>query len=139
MGRGARLILVEISAPSAWVRIAEPHGVFFSDGPSWDHAASLRIFVWPSDSIEDFLACCTRELLANRWLRARVPTVHDGRRALRVSVEDDDGQAAEDLLFVEMGDDRLLLVVMTMPAKFAAEWAPWFAGSLATLEIWDAE
>ena len=101
--------------------------------------ASLRVFVWPSETIEEFLSCCTRELLADTWLRHRTPTTHKGLRALRIGVEDAAGQTAEDLLLIEVEGDRVLLVVMTRPAAWASEWAPWFAGSIATLEIWDSE
>ena len=62
-----------------------------------------------------------------------------GRRALRIAVEDASGRTAEDLLFIEISGDRVLLVVMARPVQYVSEWAPWFEGSLATLEIWDAE
>jgi predicted Zn-dependent protease len=129
----------EIDLPRSWVRIPEPHGGFFTDGPSWDYNASMRIFVWPSQRIEDFVACCARELLAGSWLRTRTETQHAGRRALRLEIEDSAGQTADTLLFIEIGDGRVMLVAMTRPAATALAWAAWFEASLASLEIWERD
>lgn len=128
----------EINVPKAWVRIEEPHGVFFSDGPTWDHVASLRIFVWPSETLDDFMACCTRALLADAWFRRSSEAVVNGRRARRLEVEDDSGERARDLLFVELGDGRVMMVVAESPVGHEAAWRPWFDESLGSLAIWEA-
>lgn len=127
----------EISVPSSWVRVEEEHGAFFSDGPTWDHNASLRLFVWPSRTVEEFRACCTYELLAGTWLRHSAEMVVNGRRAVKLSVEDAAGQRARDLLFVELGDRRILLIVAESPVGYEASWRPWFDASLETLQIWE--
>jgi predicted Zn-dependent protease len=127
----------ELSVPQSWIRIEEPHGVFFSDGPTWDHDASLRIFVWPSPSIEAFMACCTRELLATVWYRHSEELDLDGHRALRLMVEDDAGERASDLLIVELDDRRVMLIATECPTGYEDAWRPWFDESLATLEVWD--
>jgi len=127
----------EISVPVSWVRIEEPHGVFFSDGPTWDHDASLRIFVWPADTVEDFLACCTRDLLAGAWYRESAALVVGGRRARSLVVEDPAGERVREILFVELGDGRVMMVVCESPVGFAKAWRPWFDEMLGTLEVWE--
>lgn len=127
----------ELSVPQSWIRIEEPHGVFFSDGPTWDHDASIRIFVWPSPSLEAFVACCTRELLADVWYRHSEALDLDGHRALRLQFEDDAGERASDLLLVELDDRRVMLIVRECPSGYEDAWRPWFDESLSTLEVWD--
>jgi hypothetical protein len=126
-----------MSVPQFWIRIDEPHGVFFSDGPTWDHDASIRIFVWPSSRVEDFVACCTRELLAGAWYRDSEEVVVNGRRALRLVFEDDAGERATDLLIVELDDRRVMMIARESPVGFEDAWRAWFDESLATLEVWD--
>jgi hypothetical protein len=127
----------EISVPATWVRLEEPHGVFFSDGPTWDHDASLRIFVWPAETLEDFVACCTRELLAGAWYRRSGEAVVNGRRAWQLAVEDAAGERARELLLVELGDERVMMIVSECPVGWEAAWRPWFDASIGSLEIWE--
>jgi hypothetical protein len=127
----------EIQVPTGWLTIEEPHGVFVTNGPSWDYDVSLRIFVWPSPTIEDFLACCSGELLADSWFRHRSQIVVNGRRALKLLLEDAEGEHAQELLFVELGDGRVMLVIWEVPVEFEREWQPWRQACLNTLEIWD--
>ena len=126
----------QLYVPAGWLRIREPHGVFFANGPSWDYDASLRIFVWPSPSIEQFLKCCTRRLLAGSWFRQQTPTVVKGRRALRLLVEDAQGRLAQEYLFVEMGDSRVMMIAAESPVEYQRAWQPWFRASIGSLEIW---
>ena len=127
----------EINVPRAWVRVEEPHGVFISDGPSWDHDASLRIFVWPSESIEDFMDCCTGALLAEAWYRRSAEREVNGRRVRRLEVEDAAGERARDLRFVELGGGRVIMIVAESPVGFEAAWRPWFDESLRSLTVWE--
>jgi len=128
----------EISVPASWVRIEEPHGVFFSDGPTWDHDASLRIFVWPATSVEDFVSCCTGDWLAGAWYRHSADVVVNGRRAWQLAVEDAAGERSRDILFVELGDDRVMMIVAESPVGYEAAWRPWFDACLGSLEIWES-
>lgn len=127
----------ELSVPQSWIRIEEPHGVFFSDGPTWDHDASIRIFVWPSRSVEEFFDCCTRELLAGVWYRDSESLVVDGHRASRLLFEDAAGERATDLLIIELDDRRVMMILCESPIGFEDDWQPWFSESLSTLEVWD--
>lgn len=128
----------EVSVPVYWVRTEEPHGVFFSDGPTWDHEASLRIFVWPAETIDDFIACCTREILAGTWFRHASDFVVNGRTARQIVVEDASGKWARELLFVDLGDERVMLIVSECPVGHEAAWRPWFREILGSLEIWES-
>jgi hypothetical protein len=126
----------EISVPASWVHIEEPQGVFFSDGPSWDHAVSLRLFVWPAPTIERFMACCAGGLLQGAWFRQSAWIVVGGRRTLQLRLEDAAGERAIEWLVVELGDGRVMMIATESPVGYEAAWRPWFQTCLASLEIW---
>ncbi len=126
----------ELHLPAGWLRIEEPRGLFIANGPSWDYDVSLRIFVWPSPSIEDFLRCCSRGLLAGSWFRERAFVVVKGRRALKLRVEDAEGRLAQQYLFIELGDGRVMMIAAESPVEYEQAWQPWFQVCLNSLEIW---
>jgi len=127
----------ELHVPARWLRIEEAHGLFSANGPSWDYDASLRIFVWPAPTVEHFLDCCSRGLLAGTWLRHRAWTVVKGRRALKLLVEDPTGQWAQEYQFVELDGERVMMIAAESPVEHEAAWAPWLRASVNSLEIWD--
>jgi hypothetical protein len=126
----------EIEVPASWVRIEEPQGVFFSDGPSWDHTVSLRLFVWPAPTIERFMVCCAGDMLEGTWFRQSAWIVVGGRRTLQLRFEDAAGERAIEWLVVELGDGRVILIATESPVGYEAAWRPWFQTFLASLEIW---
>jgi len=127
----------EIRMPAGWLRIEEAHGVFAANGPTWDHDASLRIFVWPYPTLEAFLQRFSVELFADTWLVHRAQLAVLGRRALEIEVEDAEGSLARELLFVELGDGRVMMLAAEMPVAFRREWQPWLEACIASLEIWE--
>jgi hypothetical protein len=126
----------EIRPPMGWSRVETQHGFFSANGPVWDRDASFEIVIWPHPTIEGFLRRFGPELFAGTWRRARVPMVVNGRRALRIAVEDAEGRLDEQFTFVELGDGRILMILTQCPVEFRNQWAPWFQASLASLEIW---
>jgi hypothetical protein len=127
----------EIQVPRHWMRIEEPHGVFFSDGPSWDYDASLRVFVWPSPGIEDFLECCARPLLSAGQLRGQSDRLVAGRPALQLQVDTAGDELVQAYLFLEIPGPRVMLIAWESPRAYTDAWAPWLEACLGTLEIWD--
>ena len=125
--------------PAGWGRSETGHGVFAANGPVWDHDASMEIAVWPSDTVEEFYGRFVQPLLEKRWLRSRRYTEVGGLRGLVVDVEDDAADYAEEFTLVEIGDGRTLLMHTRAPLASRDAWRRWFAASMATLEIWDAE
>lgn len=129
----------ELRVPAGWLRIEEHHGLFAANGPSWDYDASLRIFVWPAPTIEHFLKCCSRGLLADTWFRHRAWTVVKGRRALKLLVEDPTGQWAQEYQFVELDGERVMMIAAESPVAYEVAWRPWFRASINSIEIWEAQ
>jgi predicted Zn-dependent protease len=131
----------EIRMPAGWLHIEEAHGVFAANGPTWDYDASLRIFVWPYPTLEAFLQRFSHEIFADTWLVHRAPVVVLGRRSLEVEVEAETetqgGDVARQLLFVELGDGRVMMLASEMPVAFRQAWQPWLGACIASLEIWD--
>jgi len=125
----------ELRLPEGWIPFEEPRGVFASNGPSWDYDASLRLFFWPSTDIEAFLDCCTRAMLAETWLRQRSRGQLNHHRTLEMTVEDAAGEWARHYFFVEIADERVVMIASESPVDYAAQWGGWFRASLETLEI----
>jgi hypothetical protein len=126
-----------IHMPAAWIGVETQHGFFAANGPLWDHDASIEIVVRPYGTIEAFLERFGRSLFAGSWLRYRAPMVVNGKRALRIGVEDARGEYAEDYTLVELGDGRVMLLLTQCPVNQAIAWAPWLSASLASLELWE--
>ncbi len=129
----------EIHLPAGWLKIEEPNGIFAANGPSWDHDASIRVFIWPSPAIEDFLACCAGQMLAGSFMRRRGETALAGRRTLWMEVEDASGSLAQTYRFAEIPGDRVMMLVSESPAGHHRAWQPWFQESIGSLRLWDAD
>ena len=126
----------EVHIPAGWLRVPDRRGLFTANGPIWDYDSSFEIFVWPYDTIEAYLDRFAKSLFAGTWRRYSAPLVVDGRRALEISVEDPSGRLDLDFVFVEIGDGRVMVILMTSPVGVATPWRPWFRATLASLEIW---
>ena len=124
-----------LRVPSGWLVADSARGVFAANGPTWDYDASIELAVWPYASLETFLARYGPALLRGGWFRRREATRVAGWPATRFTLESRDGGVAREFHFVELGDGRLLMIVSQAPILAEDEWAPWFAASLATLEI----
>jgi hypothetical protein len=125
----------EIHTPAGWVRAEHDHGLFAADGPIWDHDVSLEIFVWPYPTIASYLDRFGDDLFAGTWRRYSAPAVVAGRPAVEVAVEDPSGRVALDFFFVELGDGRVMVILAACPVDVEKSWRPWFAASLASLEV----
>ncbi len=126
----------ELQLPAGWLRIEEPHGLLATHGPSWDYDASLRVLVWPADSLEQFLDRYRDELLGGAWFRAQRRMVVFGRPALEIEVEDAAGEYVQRFRFAELPEGRVMVLVSEAPIDHAEAWWPWFDAVLATLEVW---
>jgi len=126
----------ELQLPAGWLRIEEPHGLLATHGPSWDYDASLRVLVWPADSLDDFLERYRDELLGGSWFRAQRSMVVFGRPAIEIEVEDDTETYVQRFRFAELPSRRVMVLVSEAPIGYAEQWWPWFDAVLATLEVW---
>lgn len=126
----------EVHIPAGWLRVPDRHGLFAANGPIWDYDASFEIHVRRYETIEAYLDRFAKSLFAGTWRRYSAPLVVDGRRALEISVEDATGRVDLDFVFVELGDGRVMVILMRCPVEVATPWRPWFQATLASLEIW---
>ena len=125
-----------VHMPADWIDVETRYGFFASNGPLWDHDASIEIVVRPEPTLEAFLERYGASLLQRSWLRYRAPMVVNGRRALQIAVEDDAGRLSEEFILVELGDGRVMMILTQCPVSEAEAWRPWLSASLGSLEIW---
>ena len=127
----------EIQPPFGWQRIETPYGFVAVDGVTWDYEASFQIVVRRYDTLEEYLDRYGPGHLGT----SRVRSVRDervaGRRAKRILLETE-RQSAEELVFIESGDGRVVIVIAECPLEGQPAYRPWFEASLASLEIADA-
>jgi len=121
--------------PRGWFVAESARGVFLANGPTWDYDVSIELAFWPYDNLDEFLARYRTRLLDGSWFRRRESSTVAGRLATRIIVEPQDGDRVRDFRFVELGDGRLLVVIVQSPIEAEAEWEAWFAASLATLQL----
>jgi hypothetical protein len=128
----------EMRTPFGWIRAADEHGLFASNGPLWDHDASIEIFVWPYPSIESYLERFSSELFAGTWRRHSAWITVKDRRSFAVAVEDPSGRLAMDFVFIELGDGRVMVILTECPVEVSVAWRSWFQSVVSSLEIWDS-
>ena len=125
----------EFRPPKGWMRIPTAQGVAVVDGVTWEPSPSLQIVVHRYATIEAFLA------RYGAWYRSRgrlsPPEALSvaGRRALRLSIDDREGLAWEEVTLIESGDGRILVATGECPPELAGEYRPWFRTAVASLEI----
>jgi hypothetical protein len=44
---------------------------------------------------------------------------------------------AQNFLFIELGDGRVMMILQECPVESVDEWSEWFDASLASLELWE--
>ncbi|MCA9512605.1 MAG: hypothetical protein KC560_17995, partial [Myxococcales bacterium] len=72
------------------------------------------------------------------WLRRRAPVTLGGRPGVRLVLELAPEALVRDVRLVELGDGRVLMIVVQCPVAAEREWRPWLEASLATLALDDA-
>jgi predicted Zn-dependent protease len=124
----------EIQLPRGWTRLDTGFGVVAVDGTTWDYEASLQVIVRGFASVDDYLERYRDwHFGSGRITDARSAEVA-GRPARRFRSETGDGRS-EELVLVESGDGRVVVVLWDCPSPQLAVFQPWFEASLATLEL----
>jgi len=128
----------EIQMPMGWLRIPTPFGVVAANGVSWDYDASFQIIVRRYETIESYLE---RNAAAHFGVSV-ITSVQDasiaGHRARKFELERSDYGMAEEFVFIESGDGRVLISIAECPVESRAAYRPWFDAILASLEIQDS-
>jgi hypothetical protein len=124
--------------PAGWLRIPTPFGVAAVNGVSWDYDASFQIIVRRYESIESYL----ERHAAAHFGSSLITSVHDasvaGHPARKFTLSRSDYGLAEDFVFIESGDGRVLISIAECPAERRSAYRPWFDAILASLEIQDS-
>jgi len=127
----------EIQLPMGWTRIETPFGVAAVNGVSWDYDASFQLIVRRYDTIESYL----ENHGAAHFGVSAITSVGDasiaGRRARRFTLERPNYGFAEEFIFIESGDGRVLISIAECPIDGQAAYRPWFDAILGSLEIQD--
>jgi len=126
----------ELRPPEGWMRVSDKHGFFAANGPTWDHDVSIEVFVWPSPTLDAFLARFGSRWLGGLRLLHQEPIERGPMEGLFVEVETPGGERRRHFHFLETGDDRVLLFLADLPGAHAEAWLPWLEAALASLEIW---
>ena len=124
----------EIQLPRGWTHLDTGFGVVAVDGTSWDYEASLQVIVRGFASVDAYLERHGAwHLGAGRIREARSAEVA-GHPARRFRIDAPDGRS-EELVLVESGDGRVVVVLWDCPSRHLDAFRPWFEASLATLEL----
>jgi len=127
----------EIQMPVGWLRIPTPFGVAAVNGVSWDYDASFQIIVRHYETIESYL----ERNAAGHFAASVITSVRDapiaGHRARRFTLVRSAYGLAEEYIFIESGDGRVLISIAECPIESKASYRPWFDAILASLEIQD--
>jgi predicted Zn-dependent protease len=127
----------EIQMPMGWLRIPTPFGVVAVNGVPWDYDASVQIIVRRYETIESYL---DRHAAAHFGASA-ITSVDDapvaGHPARRFTLSRSDYGLAEEFVFIESGDGRVLISIAEWPVERQSAYRPWFDAILASLEIQD--
>ena len=125
----------EFRPPRDWMRVPTAQGVAVVDGVTWEPSPSLQIVVHRYDTIEAFLARYGPWYRSRGRLSSPEELAVAGHRALRVSIDDREGLAWEEVTLIESGDGRILVATGECPPELAGEYRPWFRAAVASLEI----
>ena len=128
----------QVHPPAGWMRIETARGMVAVDGLTWDYSASFQVIVERYDTIEAYLDRFGAYYLSKGRVLGWEFTEVSGFRTLRASVVDHGDTASEQFLFIEVGDGRLVIVVMDCAVEDSSAYVPWFQAALASLEIWRA-
>jgi Matrixin len=124
----------EIQLPRGWTALDTGFGVVAVDGTTWDYEASFQVVVRRFASLDEYLdRYGSWHLGGGRILEARTDRVA-GHRARRFGTERPDGRS-EELVLIESGDGRVVVVIWDCPSEEREVFRPWFEASLATLEL----
>jgi hypothetical protein len=128
----------QIHPPAGWMRLETARGMVAVDGVTWDYSASFQVIVERYPTIEAYLERFAAHYLAKGRVLGWEFTEVNGFRSLEASFVDRDELTSEQFVFIEVGDGRLIVVVMDCAAEDAPDYWPWFHATLSSLEIWTA-
>lgn len=126
----------QIHPPAGWMRLETSRGMVTVDGLTWDYSASFQVIVERYPTIEAYLDRFAAYYLAKGRVLGWEFTDVGGFRALEASMVDRDELTIEQFVFIEVGDGRLIVLLMDCAAEDGPAYWPWFHATLGSLEIW---
>jgi len=128
----------EVHPPAGWMRLETARGMVAVDGLTWDYSASFQVIVERYDTIEDYLGRFGPYYRTRGRILGWEFTDVKGYRTLEASLVTHDEISAEQLLFLEVGDGRLVVIVMECGVENAMAYWPWFHAAVGSLQVWEA-
>jgi hypothetical protein len=128
----------QVHPPAGWMRLETARGMVAVDGLTWDYAASFQVIVERYTTIEEYLDRYGPYYFTKGRVLGWELTELKGYRTLEASLVTNEESSVEQFLFMEVGDGRLVVIVMDCDAENAEGYWPWFHAALGSLEIWDA-
>jgi hypothetical protein len=125
----------ELRPPAGWTRVPTTHGMVAVDGTTWDYVASFQIVVHRYQHIEEYLERYAQYYGTRGRMGEFAEVEVNGRRALQTELELSEAPRIEQVTLIEVGDGRVLAVVADAPRELFDAYRPWFAATLASLEI----
>ncbi len=125
----------ELRLPNGWQSLETERGVIATDGVPWDYQATFQVIVRGYPSVSAYLGRHGPAHVGGGQVVERGRMTVDGRPALRVVVVGRSSPMVEELTFIEVGDGRVLVVIADCHMEAYAEYGPWFAATLKTLDI----
>jgi len=125
----------ELRIPEGWQRVESERGVIAADGLAWDYDATFQVIVRGYGALAEYLERYGAVHVGGGRVVERRPLEVDGRPAIRMLVVGRAGPMVEELTFIEVGDGRVLVVIADCPSRSYEAYRPWFAATLASLEI----
>jgi predicted Zn-dependent protease len=122
--------------PQGWVRSETSMGMVAVEGVTWDYTSSFQVIVHRYPTLEAFFQRYGEHYVSRGRIRRDETVRVDGRRARHLSIENREGDAAEEITFIESGDGRVFVVIADCPVDQIEAYRPWFAATLGSLEIW---
>jgi hypothetical protein len=55
---------------------------------------------------------------------------------VEIEVEDAEGVYVQRFRFIELPEQRIMMLLSEAPVEYDESWQPWFDAVLATLEVW---
>jgi hypothetical protein len=125
----------ELRLPNGWQWLETERGVIASDGVPWDYQATFQVIVRGYPSVAAYLERHGPAHVGGGRVVERGRMTVDGRPALRLVVLGRASPMVEELTFIEVGDGRVLVVIADCHVAAYADYEPWFAATLETLDI----
>jgi len=124
---------VQVRWPEGWRRLDIDHGVAVVDGLAWGHDASLQIVLLEDTGVDAYLARYADAHFGAGPMLEQGELRVGGRPGLRFVQGVPGRGVVEELVLLDLGDDRLPRLIAEAPRPLQGAYAEWFETVLASI------